>query len=104
MIRLSVLNFLSVSQVIDLQAEMSSNSASASPAVGSELDRQIEHLKKRQTLKVRLCLHALSKTCKLHHQESEVKVLCLKAQEILMEESNVQRVDAPVTVRSCALQ
>jgi hypothetical protein len=28
-----------------------------------------------------------------------VKTLCAKAQEILMEESNVQRVDAPVTVR-----
>jgi len=28
-----------------------------------------------------------------------VKTLCAKAMEILMEESNVQRVDAPVTVR-----
>ena len=31
-------------------------------------------------------------------EESEVRVLCAKAQEILVEESNVQRVDAPVTV------
>ncbi|THU59224.1 hypothetical protein C4D60_Mb03t22710 [Musa balbisiana] len=30
--------------------------------------------------------------------ESEVKALCLKAIEILVEESNVQRVDAPVTI------
>ena len=31
-------------------------------------------------------------------QESEVKALCAMAREILVEESNVQRVDAPVTV------
>ena len=31
-------------------------------------------------------------------KESEVKQLCLKAREILVDESNVQRVDAPVTV------
>lgn len=30
--------------------------------------------------------------------ESEVKALCLKAMEIFLEESNVQRVDALVTV------
>lgn len=30
--------------------------------------------------------------------EQEVKELCTKAREILIEESNVQRVDAPVTV------
>lgn len=30
--------------------------------------------------------------------ETEVKSLCAKAREILIEESNVQRVDAPVTV------
>jgi hypothetical protein len=29
-----------------------------------------------------------------------VKALCAKAREILIEESNVQRVDAPVTVSS----
>ena len=32
-------------------------------------------------------------------KESEVKALCDKAREILVDESNVQRVDAPVTVR-----
>lgn len=32
--------------------------------------------------------------------ESDVKELCAKAREILVEESNVQRVDAPVTVRT----
>ncbi|CAI0379340.1 unnamed protein product [Linum tenue] len=47
----------------------------------SDLDRQIEQLKKCEPLK-----------------ESEVKALCLKAMEILVEESNVQRVDAPVTI------
>lgn len=47
----------------------------------SDLDRQIEQLKRCEPLK-----------------ESEVKALCLKAMEILVEESNVQRVDAPVTV------
>ena len=31
-------------------------------------------------------------------KESEVKALCSKAREILVEESNVQRVDSPVTV------
>ena len=30
--------------------------------------------------------------------EQEVKQLCLKAREILAEESNVQRIDTPVTV------
>ena len=32
-------------------------------------------------------------------RQLQVKALCAKAMEILMEESNVQRVDAPVTVR-----
>ncbi len=32
--------------------------------------------------------------------EAEVRALCQKAMEILIEESNVQRVDAPVTVSS----
>jgi len=48
----------------------------------SDLDRQIEQLKRCEYLK-----------------ESEVKALCAKAREILVDESNVQRVDAPVTVR-----
>ena len=47
----------------------------------SELDRQIEQLRNCECIK-----------------ESEVKALCAKAREILVEESNVQRVDAPVTV------
>ena len=33
-------------------------------------------------------------------KEAEVKALCAKAREILVEESNVQRVDAPVTVHA----
>jgi serine/threonine-protein phosphatase 4 catalytic subunit len=47
----------------------------------SDLDRQIEQLKRCEIIK-----------------ESEVKDLCHRAMEILMEESNVQRVDAPVTI------
>lgn len=47
----------------------------------SDLDRQIEQLKRCEYL-----------------NESEVKALCAKAKEILIDESNVQRVDAPVTV------
>uniref|UniRef100_A0A7S0F3J0 Serine/threonine-protein phosphatase n=1 Tax=Phaeocystis antarctica TaxID=33657 RepID=A0A7S0F3J0_9EUKA len=47
----------------------------------SDLDRQIEQLKRCEYIK-----------------EAEVKSLCAKAREILVEESNVQRVDAPVTI------
>jgi serine/threonine-protein phosphatase 4 catalytic subunit len=47
----------------------------------SDLDKQIATLKKGTFLK-----------------ESEVKDLCARAREIFVEESNVQRVDAPVTV------
>lgn len=47
----------------------------------SDLDRQIEQLKRCEII-----------------MEGEVKALCAKAREILVEESNVQRVDAPVTV------
>jgi serine/threonine-protein phosphatase 4 catalytic subunit len=50
--------------------------------VSSDLDRQIAVLRRCELIK-----------------ESEVKTLCAKAREILVEESNVQRVDAPVTVR-----
>ena len=49
------------------------------------LDDQIERLRRCETIK-----------------ESEVKMLCQKAMEILMEESNVQRVEAPVTVSRSA--
>jgi serine/threonine-protein phosphatase 4 catalytic subunit len=49
--------------------------------MSSDLDRQIEQLRNCEIIK-----------------ESEVKALCAKAREILVEESNVQRVDAPVTV------
>ena len=48
-----------------------------------DLDRQIEQLRRCEIIK-----------------ESEVKALCSKAREILVEESNVQRVDSPVTVSS----
>ncbi|CAI5519619.1 unnamed protein product [Closterium sp. Naga37s-1] len=49
--------------------------------VMSDLDRQIEQLRRCEPLK-----------------ESEVKALCMKAMEVLVEESNVQRVDSPVTL------
>ena len=55
----------------------STNSSSAT----GDLDRQIEQLKRCEIIR-----------------ESEVKALCAKAREILVEESNVQRVDCPVTV------
>lgn len=47
----------------------------------SDIDDQIERLKRCEYLK-----------------ESEVKILCDKAREILTLEENVQKVDAPVTV------
>ena len=47
----------------------------------SSLDEQIAKLKNCEYLK-----------------ESEVKSLCAKAREILVDESNVQRVNAPVTI------
>lgn len=47
----------------------------------TELDRQIEQLRRCEYLR-----------------EAEVKILCTKAREILVEESNVQRVEAPVTI------
>ena len=50
-------------------------------AGGLDLDRWIELLQNCEPLR-----------------ESEVKLLCQKAVEILVEESNVQRVDAPVTI------
>ena len=54
--------------------------------MSSDLDEQIERLKRCEYLK-----------------ESEVKILCDKAKEILIDESNVQRVDAPVTVSNNAI-
>lgn len=47
----------------------------------SDLDRQIDKLRRCELI-----------------TEKEVKQLCAKAREILVEESNVQRVDSPVTV------
>ena len=47
----------------------------------SDLDRMIETLRRCEVL-----------------QEIEVKLLCSKAMEILVEESNVQRIDSPVTI------
>jgi serine/threonine-protein phosphatase 4 catalytic subunit len=47
----------------------------------SDLDKQIEQLKRCEYIK-----------------ESEVKDLCEKAKEILIEEANVQRVEAPITI------
>ncbi len=52
----------------------------------SDLDNWIAQLKRCQPLK-----------------EQEVKALCEKALEILSEESNVQRVEAPVTICAAPL-
>lgn len=52
----------------------------------SELDRWIEQLKRCECL-----------------SEVEVKTLCEKAREILIEESNVQNVSSPITVRTIPL-
>jgi len=48
-----------------------------------ELDKWIEQLKRCEYL-----------------TEAEVKVLCNRAREILVEESNIQKIEAPVTVRA----
>lgn len=50
--------------------------------MSSDLDRQIDLLRNCQLI-----------------TEAEVKTLCSKAREIFIEESNVQRVDSPVTVK-----
>jgi len=49
---------------------------------GNDISRQIATLKKCEII-----------------TEAQVKELCLKAREILVEEANVQWIDAPVTVR-----
>ena len=56
--------------------------AQPASATSHNLDQQIERLRNCEYLK-----------------EEEVKQLCIKAREILVNESNVQRVEAPVTVR-----
>ena len=50
--------------------------------VVADIPRQIEQLRRCE-----------------HISEAQVKELCLKAREILIEEANVQWVDSPVTVR-----
>jgi hypothetical protein len=61
---------------------MTASTLTSSSSGNSCLDDQIERLKRCEYLR-----------------EGEVKALCLRAREILVDESNVQRVDAPVTVR-----
>jgi hypothetical protein len=65
---------------------MTASSLTSASAGISCLDEQIERLKRCEYLR-----------------EGEVKALCLRAREILVDESNVQRVDAPVTVRMLTL-
>ena len=67
----------------DMQPVLTTNMAASSLTNGGNscLDEQIERLKRCEYLR-----------------EGEVKALCLRAREILVDESNVQRVDAPVTV------
>lgn len=52
--------------------------------MGADLERWIEQLRKCEPIK-----------------ESEVKILCQQALDVLVEESNVQRVSAPVTICAC---
>ena len=59
----------------------SSSTSATSSSSSSSLDSQIERLRRCEYLR-----------------EDEVKALCLRAREILVDEGNVQRVDAPVTV------
>lgn len=66
---------------------LTASTLTSSAAGNSCLDEQIERLKRCEYLR-----------------EGEVKALCLRAREILVDESNVQRVDAPVTVRFLLLQ
>ena len=63
----------------------------------SDIDRQIEQLRRCEIIKVPPEF-IFNLTLLISLQESEVKALCAMAREILVEESNVQRVDAPVTV------
>ena len=60
--------------------------AQTATSYSSSLDSQIERLKRCEYLR-----------------ENEVKALCLRAREILVDEGNVQRVDAPVTVSGCMM-
>ena len=55
--------------------------ATKNTATNYDVDSWIEQLKKCEYIK-----------------ESEVKALCTRAKEILLEESNVQHVESPVTV------
>ena len=77
----------------------------------SDLDRQIEQLRRCEYIKEvspptnvthSVTLLWLLEIYLFHpnlFSQAEVKALCNKACEILLEESNVQRVHAPVTVR-----
>jgi hypothetical protein len=70
------------SAVTSLPLTTNMTASSLTSGGNSCLDEQIERLKRCEYLR-----------------EGEVKALCLRAREILVDESNVQRVDAPVTVR-----
>jgi hypothetical protein len=74
-------NNSTISTTNELLVKNNLNNNNQSLSSSSDLDRQIEQLRRCEIIK-----------------ESEVKSLCAKAREILVEESNVQRVDAPVTV------
>jgi len=67
-----------ITSTTNTPATLSNNIATAS---SSSLDSQIERLKRCEYLR-----------------ENEVKALCLRAREILVDEGNVQRVDAPITI------
>jgi hypothetical protein len=66
---------------------MTASSLSSGASGNSCLDDQIQRLRRCEYLR-----------------EGEVKALCLRAREILVDESNVQRVDAPVTVSTISVR
>ena len=60
---------------------MSAINQNASATTNADLDRQIEQLKRCECIK-----------------EAEVKDLCNRARDILLEESNIQNIYSPITV------
>ena len=56
----------------------------SSATINADLDRQIELLKRCECIK-----------------ESEVRDLCNRARDILLEESNIQNIYSPITVSFC---
>jgi hypothetical protein len=76
----------SLSSAIARRETLSSDTKLPSAYISRHTHRQIAQLRRCEPI-----------------SEVEVKDLCSKAREILIEESNVQYVDSPVTVSPCSL-